>query len=85
MSIKPAFLILLSFNPILYFLVNGKTEQALEATQLCLKLLDSHTREEFRRLLYFMAIAAEPSEFRLQEEVPAMCGYAKWGCFVLIS
>ncbi|XP_077317028.1 DEP domain-containing protein 7 [Lithobates pipiens] len=49
-------------------LVNGKTEQALEATQLCLKLLDSHTREEFRRLLYFMAVVAEPSEFRLQEE-----------------
>ncbi|XP_018423259.1 PREDICTED: DEP domain-containing protein 7 [Nanorana parkeri] len=49
-------------------LVNGKTEQALEATQLCLKLLDSHSREEFRRLLYFMAVAAEPSEFRLQEE-----------------
>nr|DBA17425.1 TPA: hypothetical protein GDO54_002875 [Pyxicephalus adspersus] len=49
-------------------LVNGKTEQALEATQLCLKLLDSQSREEFRRLLYFMANAAEPSEFRLQEE-----------------
>ncbi|XP_075044157.1 DEP domain-containing protein 7 [Mixophyes fleayi] len=49
-------------------LVNGKTEQALEATQLCLKLLDSQNREEFRRLLYFMAVAAEPSEFRLQEE-----------------
>ncbi|KAM5138599.1 DEP domain-containing protein 7 [Mantella aurantiaca] len=49
-------------------LVNGKTEQALEATQLCLKLLDSHSREEFRRVLYFMAVAAEPSEFRLQEE-----------------
>ncbi|KAM9302290.1 DEP domain-containing protein 7 [Gastrophryne carolinensis] len=49
-------------------LVNGKTEQALEASQLCLKLLDSQTREEFRRLLYFMAVAADPSEFRLQEE-----------------
>ncbi|XP_069821890.1 DEP domain-containing protein 7 [Dendropsophus ebraccatus] len=49
-------------------LVNGKTEAALEATQLCLKLLDSQNREEFRRLLYFMAVAAEPSEFRLHEE-----------------
>ncbi|MEE6521290.1 hypothetical protein FKM82_019423 [Ascaphus truei] len=49
-------------------LVNGKMELALEATQLCLKLLDSQSREEFRRLLYFMAVAAEPTEFRLQEE-----------------
>ncbi|XP_073514216.1 DEP domain-containing protein 7 isoform X2 [Phyllobates terribilis] len=49
-------------------LVNGKTEPALEATQLCLKLLDSQSREEFRRLLYFMAVAAEPSEVRLHEE-----------------
>ncbi|KAM3920725.1 DEP domain-containing protein 7 [Leptodactylus fuscus] len=49
-------------------LVNGKTEPAMEAAQLCLKLLDSQSREEFRRLLYFMAVAAEPSEFRLNEE-----------------
>lgn len=49
--------------------VNGKTEIALEATQLFLKLLDSQNREEFRRLLYFMAVAAHPSEFKLQEEV----------------
>ncbi|XP_053305260.1 DEP domain-containing protein 7 [Spea bombifrons] len=49
-------------------LVNGKTEQALEATQLCLKLLSSQNREEFRRLLYFMAVAAELTEFRLQDE-----------------
>lgn len=49
--------------------VNGKTEIALEATQLFLKLLDSQNREEFRRLLYFMAVAADPSEFKLQEEV----------------
>ncbi|KAE8606766.1 hypothetical protein XENTR_v10010860 [Xenopus tropicalis] len=49
-------------------LVNGKNEPALEATQLCLKLLDSPSREEFRRLLYFMALAADPSEFRLHEE-----------------
>ncbi|CAM4684952.1 DEP domain-containing protein 7 isoform X1 [Lepidochelys kempii] len=49
-------------------LVNGKTEPALEAIQLYLKLLDSQTREEFRRLLYFMAIAAHHSEFKLQKE-----------------
>ncbi|KAM4723149.1 DEP domain-containing protein 7-like [Rhinophrynus dorsalis] len=55
-------------NGIAELLVNGKNEQALEATQLCLKLLDSQSREEFRRLLYFMAVAADPTEFRLQEE-----------------
>ncbi|XP_044536917.1 DEP domain-containing protein 7 [Gracilinanus agilis] len=49
-------------------LVNGKTDKALEATQLCLKLLDSPRREEFRRLLYLMAVAARPSEFKLQKE-----------------
>lgn len=49
--------------------MNGKTEIALEATQLFLKLLDSQNREEFRRLLYFMAVAAHPSEFKLQKEV----------------
>lgn len=55
-------------NGIAELLVNGKTEIALEATQLFLKLLDSQNREEFRRLLYFMAVAADPSEFKLQEE-----------------
>ncbi|XP_012874973.1 PREDICTED: DEP domain-containing protein 7 [Dipodomys ordii] len=55
-------------NAIAELLVNGKTEIALEATQLFLKLLDSQNREEFRRLLYFMAIAAHPSEFKLQKE-----------------
>ncbi|XP_020819593.2 DEP domain-containing protein 7 isoform X2 [Phascolarctos cinereus] len=49
-------------------LVNGKTDRALEAMQLCLKLLDSSRREEFRRLLYLMAVAARPSEFKLQKE-----------------
>ncbi|XP_010226404.1 PREDICTED: DEP domain-containing protein 7 isoform X2 [Tinamus guttatus] len=49
-------------------LVNGKMEQSLEAAQLYLKLLDSQTREEFRRLLYFMAVAAHNSELKLQQE-----------------
>uniref|UniRef100_A0A8C6ZBG0 DEP domain-containing protein 7 n=1 Tax=Nothoprocta perdicaria TaxID=30464 RepID=A0A8C6ZBG0_NOTPE len=49
-------------------LVNGKMEQSLEAVQLYLKLLDSQTREEFRRLLYFMAVAAHNSELKLQQE-----------------
>ncbi|XP_077178028.1 DEP domain-containing protein 7 isoform X2 [Paroedura picta] len=49
-------------------LVNGKTDQALEAVQLYLKLLDSSRREEFRRLLYFMAVVAQHSELKLQKE-----------------
>lgn len=49
--------------------VNGKMEQSLEAVQLYLKLLDSQVREEFRRLLYFMAVAAHHSELKLQKEV----------------
>ncbi|XP_033007555.1 DEP domain-containing protein 7 isoform X2 [Lacerta agilis] len=49
-------------------LVNGKTDQALEAIQLYLKLLDSTRREEFRRLLYFMAIIAQNSDLKLQAE-----------------
>lgn len=55
----------------IYFLspVNGKMEQSLEAVQLYLKLLDSQVREEFRRLLYFMAVAAHHSELKLQKEV----------------
>lgn len=53
-----------------YFLpVNGKMEQSLEAIQLYLKLLDSQIREEFRRLLYFMAVAAHNTELKLQKEV----------------
>ncbi|KAF7245420.1 DEP domain-containing protein 7 [Varanus komodoensis] len=49
-------------------LVNGKMDQALEAIQLYLKLLDSPTREEFRRLLYFMAVIAQNSEPKLNTE-----------------
>ncbi|KAF5902418.1 glutamine and serine-rich protein 1, partial [Clarias magur] len=49
-------------------LVNGKQEQALEALQLCLKLQDSRSREELRRLLRFMALAAQPSDLKLHKE-----------------
>lgn len=51
------------------FVVNGKQEQALEALQLCLKLQDSRSREELRRLLRFMAFAAQPNEIKLHKEV----------------
>ncbi|KAJ8281350.1 hypothetical protein GJAV_G00066590 [Gymnothorax javanicus] len=50
-------------------LVNGKLEQALEALQLCLNLLDSQRQEELRRLLCFMHAAADPRELRLHKEI----------------
>ncbi|KAF0043286.1 hypothetical protein F2P81_004623 [Scophthalmus maximus] len=50
-------------------LVNGKQEQALEALQLSLKLQSSRSREELRRLLRFMAAAANVQEVRLHKEV----------------
>ncbi|XP_034536324.1 DEP domain-containing protein 7 isoform X2 [Notolabrus celidotus] len=50
-------------------LVNGKQEQALEALQLSLKLQDSRSREELRRLLRFMAVAAKPQEVKLHREI----------------
>uniref|UniRef100_A0A8C2GY92 DEP domain-containing protein 7 n=2 Tax=Cyprinus carpio TaxID=7962 RepID=A0A8C2GY92_CYPCA len=50
-------------------LVNGKQEQALESLQLCLKLQDSRSREELRRLLRFMALAAGPQETKLHKEI----------------
>ncbi|XP_016322340.1 DEP domain-containing protein 7 isoform X1 [Sinocyclocheilus anshuiensis] len=50
-------------------LVNGKREQALESLQLCLKLQDSRSREELRRLLRFMALAAGPQEIKLHKEI----------------
>ncbi|XP_068616697.1 DEP domain-containing protein 7 [Brachionichthys hirsutus] len=50
-------------------LVNGKREQALESLQLSLKLQDSRSREELRRLLRFMATAAGPREVKLHNEI----------------
>ncbi|XP_041850506.1 DEP domain-containing protein 7 [Melanotaenia boesemani] len=50
-------------------LVNGKLEQALEALQLCLKLQNSRSKEELRRLLRFMATAAKPQEVKLHKEI----------------
>lgn len=52
--------------------VNGKQSQALETLQLSLKLQDSRSREELRRLLRFMAIAARPQEVKLHKEVGAL-------------
>ncbi|XP_036952731.1 DEP domain-containing protein 7 isoform X2 [Acanthopagrus latus] len=57
------------YSGISELLVNGKQEQALETLQLSLKLQDSRSREELRRLLRFMAIAAKPQEVKLHKEI----------------
>uniref|UniRef100_A0A3P9HN40 DEP domain-containing protein 7 n=1 Tax=Oryzias latipes TaxID=8090 RepID=A0A3P9HN40_ORYLA len=50
-------------------LVKAKLEKALEAVQLCLKLLPQSNREELHRLLAFMSLAADPKGMRVDKEV----------------
>ncbi|TSK13130.1 DEP domain-containing protein 7 [Bagarius yarrelli] len=45
----------------------GRAEDALKASQLCLRLLDTNSRNELRRLLTFMAEAADPKSFKLHK------------------
>nr|XP_014341204.1 PREDICTED: DEP domain-containing protein 7-like [Latimeria chalumnae] len=45
-----------------------KKSQALTASQLCLKLLETNIREELCRLLTFMAVAANPDGYKLQKQ-----------------
>lgn len=49
---------------------SGRVEDALKASQLCLQLLDASSRNELRRLLTFMAEAADPKAFQLHKTVP---------------
>lgn len=49
--------------------MNGTFEGALEILQLTLKLLSASAREELRRLLEFMAAAADAANVRLHREV----------------
>ncbi|KAG7249703.1 hypothetical protein CRUP_020506, partial [Coryphaenoides rupestris] len=49
--------------------VNAKLDKALEVLQLCLKLLPPGCREELRRLLTFMSLAADPQAIRLDKEM----------------
>lgn len=51
--------------------MNAKLCTALEALQLCLKLLPPACRDELRRLLTFMALAADPQGIKLDKEVRA--------------
>ncbi|XP_036106567.1 DEP domain-containing protein 4 isoform X2 [Molossus molossus] len=53
---------------IIELLENERRAEALEATQLYLRLLLPNIREELRRLLTFMAIASEPNAYKLQKQ-----------------
>nr|XP_055048449.1 DEP domain-containing protein 7 [Misgurnus anguillicaudatus] len=54
---------------IVELLENGKFERALEVLQLTLKLLSASAREELRRLLEFMAVAADAAEIQLHTQI----------------
>uniref|UniRef100_A0A8C7ZKT6 DEP domain-containing protein n=1 Tax=Oryzias sinensis TaxID=183150 RepID=A0A8C7ZKT6_9TELE len=53
---------------ILNLLDEGKRQEAIRASQLCLRLLDTSSRDELRRLLGFMATAAQPDACQLQKK-----------------
>ncbi|XP_024138153.1 DEP domain-containing protein 7 [Oryzias melastigma] len=56
------------YSAITDLLVKAKLDKALEAVQLCLKLLPQSNREELRRLLTFMSLAADPLGMRVDKE-----------------
>lgn len=69
---QPQYHFSLHFLPVhlsVAFSVNAKLGTALEALQLCLKLLPHSCREELRRLLTFMSLAADPQGIKLDKEV----------------
>ncbi|NXJ92597.1 DEPD7 protein, partial [Corythaixoides concolor] len=53
---------------IIELLEKGKPDQALEASQLYLKLLVPNIREELHRFLTFIAIASESEGYKLQKQ-----------------
>ncbi|NWU88553.1 DEPD7 protein, partial [Upupa epops] len=53
---------------IIELIEKGKTDQALEASQLYLKLLEPNIQEELHRLLTFAAIASKPEAYKLQKQ-----------------
>ncbi|KAM3608592.1 uncharacterized protein V6R79_001378 [Siganus canaliculatus] len=57
------------YTAITDLLVNAKLATALEALQLCLKLLPLTSRDEVRVLLNFLALAAEPQAIKLDKEI----------------
>nr|XP_057933164.1 DEP domain-containing protein 4 isoform X2 [Doryrhamphus excisus] len=53
---------------ILKLLEESKVQDAIRASQLCLRLLQTSQRDELRRLLAYMAAAAHPHACRLQKQ-----------------
>ncbi|XP_074757570.1 DEP domain-containing protein 4 [Athene noctua] len=53
---------------IIELIEKGKTDQALEASQLYVKLLAPNIREELHRLLTFIAIASKSEGYKLQKQ-----------------
>ncbi|XP_070784854.1 DEP domain-containing protein 4 [Enoplosus armatus] len=53
---------------ILNLLDEGKVQDAITASQLCFRLLETSVRDELRRLLAFMATAAHTDACRLQKQ-----------------
>ncbi|RXM36712.1 SCY1-like protein 2 [Acipenser ruthenus] len=53
---------------IIELLEKRKSEESLDASQLCLRLLEPNARDELRRLLAFMSVAAEPEGYKLQKQ-----------------
>ncbi|CAG5927494.1 unnamed protein product [Menidia menidia] len=53
---------------ILNLLDDGKNQEAIKASQLCLRLLETSMRDELRRLLAFMSTATQPDACRLQKQ-----------------
>ncbi|XP_032360503.1 DEP domain-containing protein 4 isoform X1 [Etheostoma spectabile] len=54
---------------ILNLLDKDKLQDAIKASQLCFRLLETSVRDELRRLLAFMATAARPDACRLQKQI----------------
>lgn len=67
LSLWESYLLALSLD--CFFLDGGKVQDAIRASQLCLRLLETSVRDELRRLLAFMATAAHPDASRLQKQV----------------
>ncbi|XP_039471547.1 DEP domain-containing protein 7-like isoform X2 [Oreochromis aureus] len=57
------------YTAITELLVNAKLDKALEALQLCLKLLPHSSRDELRGLLIFMSLAADPHGIKVDKEI----------------
>ncbi|KAK2841852.1 hypothetical protein Q5P01_012052 [Channa striata] len=72
------------YTAIIDLLVNAKLNTALEALQLCLKLLPHSTREELRRLLTFMSLAADPQSVQLNKEMENRLAIKKSFCRAVI-